>query len=285
MDDMLASDLTRKLDALSAHLRSLAPVALGFSGGVDSTFLAAVCERAIPDGALLVHLVLPFATSPERAALATLRRHIALPLIEIDVDPLSDPHVVRNDADRCYWCKRAGFGRIIDAARAWGAQTVLDGSNADDANDHRPGMRAIHELEVRSPLLETGWRKDEERACLRAWGFETWNMPSGACLATRIPCGTALTADALETVRTCEDYLHDRGLTQVRARLANGVVTIEAAPQDLAALAAAGTSPADDGTVTLSANVRAELARRAACPVARRARPYRSGSMNAPAAS
>ena len=116
----------------------------------------------------------------------------------------------------------------------------MDGSNADDAGDYRPGMRALEELGVRSPLLETGWRKDEERALLREWGIPMWDMPAGACLATRIPCGEPLTERKLAAVRACEDYLHEHGLHQVRARLIEGSLQVEASSEDMRVLASAG---------------------------------------------
>ncbi len=265
------------MQGLIELLRSFGSVAIGFSGGVDSTFLAAVSIRALPPADVhLIHLDTPFVGTPERESFERERERFeraGAHVVALETDPLADPDVAANPADRCYHCKRLGCQRIVDAARELGVRVVLEGSNADDAGDYRPGTRAnpadrcyhckrlgcqrivdaarelgvrvvlegsnaddagdyrpgtraVRELDVRSPLMETGWCKDEERALLRAWGFEVWDLPAGACLATRIPCGETLTAEKLHTVRMCEDYLHGLGLRQVRVRIDDGVARV-----------------------------------------------------------
>lgn len=219
-----------KMQGLIELLRSFGSVAIGFSGGVDSTFLAAVSIRALlPADVHLIHLDTPFVGTPERESFERERERFeraGAHVVALETDPLADPDVAANPADRCYHCKRLGFQRIVDAARELGVRVVLEGSNADDAGDYRPGTRAVRELDVRSPLMETGWCKDEERALLRAWGFDVWDLPAGACLATRIPCGEALTAEKLHAVRMCEDYLHGLGLRQVRVRIDGGMARV-----------------------------------------------------------
>lgn len=303
-----------KMQALEELLASWGSVAVGYSGGVDSTFLAAVCARVLPRTAVLMRLDTPFAGTPERASVAQAvagkrvangecstaegvagdagaqgttvgeepQRAFGLPLIKLSFDPFADADVVRNDQNRCYCCKRAGFAALVRAAHARGLAVVVDGSNADDADDYRPGMRALNELGVRSPLMETGWHKAEERALLRAWGIPVWNMPAGACLATRVPCGEPLTPQALVVVRACEDYLHGLGLHQVRARLVQGRVQVEAAPDDLRALAAQDgrACEADAAGVALPAAVQTELEHRAGRPVDAWVQPYGKGNMN-----
>ena len=128
-----------------------------------------------------------------------------LPVLNLSVDQLQLPQVACNDADRCYHCKRAGFTAIVNHAKSLGFPTVIDGSNASDRGDYRPGMRAAEELGVRSPLMEVGFTKDEERELLRAWGYPVWNLPAGACLATRIPTGEELTREKVDLIRACED--------------------------------------------------------------------------------
>ena len=134
---------------------------------------------------------------------------------------------------------------IVNHAKSLGFPTVIDGSNASDRGDYRPGMRAAEELGVRSPLMEVGFTKDEERELLRAWGYPVWNLPAGACLATRVPTGEELTREKVDLIRACEDYLHDLDLAQVRARLIGGCMHIEAAPADVAKIAALGGNAVD----------------------------------------
>lgn len=226
-----------KMQGLIELLRSFGSVAIGFSGGVDSTFLSAVSIRALPPADVhLIHLETPFVGTPERESFERERERFeraGAHVVAIETDPLADPDVATNPADRCYHCKRLGFQRIVDAARELGVRVVLEGSNADDAGDYRPGTRAVRELDVRSPLMETGWRKDEEREVLRAWGFGVWDLPAGACLATRIPCGEALTAEKLHTVRMREDYLHKLGLRQVRVRIDGGMARVSVGKDEL----------------------------------------------------
>ena len=229
-----------KMQGLIELLRSFGSVAIGFSGGADSTFLAAVSIRALPPADVhLIHLDTPFVGTPERESFERERERFeraGAHVVAIETDPLADPDVAANPADRCYHCKRLGFQRIVDAACELGVRVVLEGSNADDAGDYRPGTRAVRELDVRSPLMEIGWCKDEEREVLHAWGFDVWDLPAGACLATRIPCGEALTAEKLHAVRMCEDYLHGLGLRQVRVRIDGGMARVSVGNDELESL-------------------------------------------------
>lgn len=279
-----------KMQGLIDLLRSFGSVAIGFSGGVDSTFLAAVSIRALPPADVhLIHLDTPLVGTPERQSFERERKRFeraGAHVVVIETDPLADPDVAANPADRCYHCKRLGFQRIVDAARELGARVVLEGSNADDAGDYRPGTRAVRELDVRSPLMETGWRKDEEREVLRAWGFEVWDLPAGACLATRIPCGEALTAEKLCTVRACEDYLHGLDLRQVRVRVDGGVARVSVgAGENVGAIVEAGShagacSNAEGEPSRLAPAVMQELQARGCTSVDPVVHPYRHGEDN-----
>lgn len=277
-----------KLAALERLLLAYGRVAIGFSGGVDSSFLAAVCARIMPENTLLVHLTTPLIGTPEQASFeravdgqADEGPHFKLPVLNLSINQLSVPAVVCNDADRCYHCKHAGFTAIINHAKALGFPVVIDGSNASDRGDYRPGMRAAEELGVRSPLMEVGFTKDEERELLREWGYPVWNLPAGACLATRIPTGEKLTLEKIDLVRACEDYLHDLDLAQVRARLIGGCMHIEAAPDDVAKIAAlGGTAVNDEGKTPLPAAIEAALRDLGCGHISPEVTPYIHGNMN-----
>lgn len=283
-----AEELQNKLAALEELLLAYGRVAIGFSGGVDSSFLAAVCSRIMPENTLLVHLTTPLIGTPEQASFeravdgqAGEGPHFKLPVLNLSVDQLTVPAVVCNDADRCYHCKQAGFTAIINHAKALGFPTVIDGSNASDRGDYRPGMRAAEELGVRSPLMEVGFTKDEERELLREWGYPVWNLPAGACLATRVPTGEELTREKVDLIRACEDYLHDLDLAQVRARLIGGCMHIEAAPADVAKIAALGGTPVDaEGKTPLPAAIEAALRNLGCGHISPEVSPYIHGAMN-----
>lgn len=241
--------LQRKLDSLVDLLLSYKSMAIGFSGGVDSTFLAAVCARFVPACRVtLIHLDTPLIGTPERASFERERERFArmgLQTICLTENPLEHASVTANPADRCYHCKRAAFSSVVTEAWRQGLAVVLEGSNADDAGDYRPGMRAVRELGVQSPLMETGWHKSEEREVLKLWGHEVWSLPAGACLATRIPCGETLTQKKLKVVRACEDYLHELGIAQVRVRLDNGTARVSTDSAGLNVLQRLSTKEAD----------------------------------------
>lgn len=277
-----------KLAALERLLLAYGRVAIGFSGGVDSSFLAAVCARIMPASTLLVHLTTPLIGTPEQASFeravdgqADEGPHFKLPVLNLSVDQLQLPQVACNDANRCYHCKHAGFTAIVNHAKALGFPVVIDGSNASDRGDYRPGMRAAEELGVRSPLMEAGFTKDEERELLREWGYPVWDLPAGACLATRVPTGEKLTREKVDLIRACEDYLHDLDLAQVRARLIGGCMHIEAAPDDVAKIAALGGTPVDaKGKTPLPAAIGAALRDLGCGHISPEVSPYIHGNMN-----
>lgn len=283
-----AEELQDKLAALEQLLLAYGRVAIGFSGGVDSSFLAAVCARIMPASTLLVHLTTPLIGTPEQASFersvdgqASEEPHFKLPVLNLSVDQLQLPQVSCNDANRCYHCKRAGFTAIVNHAKSLGFPTVIDGSNASDRGDYRPGTRAAEELGVRSPLMEVGFTKNEERELLRAWGYPVWSLPAGACLATRVPTGEELTREKVDLIRACEDYLHDLDLAQVRARLVGGCMHIEAAPADVTKIAALGGTAVDaEGKTPLPAAIESALRELGCGHISPEVAPYIHGAMN-----
>ena len=193
-------------------------VALAFSGGTDSAYLL---WAAVQAGAAVQPYFVRSAFQP-RFELEDARRlcaQLGLSLRVLDCDVLAQPEIAANPPDRCYYCKRALFTRLLDAAREEGYPLVMDGTNASDVEDDRPGMRALRELGVRSPLREAGLRKCDVRRLSAQAGLFTADKPSYACLATRIPSGTAIDKAMLETVERAEGLLTGLGYRNFRVRL------------------------------------------------------------------
>ena len=194
--------------------------ALALSGGVDSALLAWAAGRwGSGWRAYFAHTA--FQPAHELTDAQALARLCGLPLTVLEVDVLSDPQVAANPARRCYFCKRALFGAIARAAKEDGLSLIADGTNASDQADDRPGMAALAELGVRSPLRECGLTKADVRRLSRETGLPTWDKPAYACLATRVPTGTPLSADQLHRVELGEAVLSDLGFRDFRLRLRN----------------------------------------------------------------
>ena len=200
--------------------------ALGFSGGVDSAYLLYAGVRA---GADIRPYFIKTAFQPafELADARKLAAGLGAEVTVLELDALADPRVAANPADRCYFCKQNLFRTLKERAIADGYPVLLDGTNASDEAGDRPGMRALAELSVRSPLRECGLTKAEIRARSREAGLFTWDKPAYACLATRVPAGEAITADLLARVEGAEDALFRLGYTDFRVRVFHGAARLQ----------------------------------------------------------
>lgn len=200
--------------------------AVAFSGGVDSAFLLWVA-REYGCKVRAYYAGTAFQPAFERADAERLTRELGIPMTVVETDILSVPGAAANGPERCYHCKRALFSLIRERARADGYALLLDGTNASDDAEERPGMRALRELEVRSPLRECGLTKGEIRRRSRQAGLFTWDKPAYACLATRVPTGTPITAGQLRRAERAEQALFRLGFTDFRVRLFGDAARIQ----------------------------------------------------------
>lgn len=223
------------MNRLRRIIADLGSAGVAFSGGMDSTLLLALCRDVLgPERvlALTVHSELIPAVERERAA--ELARTLGVRHIQVPFSALAHPDIAANRPDRCYHCKRAVFGRLMEIVGAEGLAALVHGANVDDLGDYRPGLRAAEELGVRAPFLEAGLTKADIRALSRQRGLPTWDLPSMACLASRVPYGIPLTPEALTRIDAAESYLRQEwGLCQVRVRDHFPVARLEVPEEDI----------------------------------------------------
>ena len=272
VDDSAAATAAAKEAALASWLRDRGRVAIGFSGGVDSAYLAVVARRILGDGGALAIIGRSASYPAEQWATARgVAAEFDVPVLELDTEELADPRYAANPSNRCYFCKTELWGRLVPVARARGFQTVVDGSNADDLSDYRPGAQAAREHGVASPLAELGFTKNEIRLQSRALGIPTWQQPSSPCLSSRLPYGTAVTAERLSQVERAERALRALGVEgDLRVRYHDDLARIELGEAALAHWLADGRSR------RLTEAVRGAGFQRVALDL----RGFRSGSLN-----
>jgi len=232
----LATVVAAQEASLDAWLRARGRIAIGYSGGVDSAYLAVVARDVL--GATNVLAIIGRSASYP-AAQWEAARNVAtafdVPVLELDTDELNDPRYSANPSNRCYFCKTELWSKLVPIARARGFVTVADGTNADDLSDYRPGAQAVREHQVASPLAELGFTKADIRACSRARGIPTWSQPSSPCLSSRLPYGTSVTADRLSQVERAERSLRELGITDdLRVRYHDDLARVELTQQVLA---------------------------------------------------
>ncbi len=229
-------DLDDKKEKLKTILLQEGSVAVAFSGGVDSTFLLRFAHDILGDGCIAITADSPMIPRHEADSAASFCREYGIKHILFDPGALEDPVIRSNPKDRCYHCKKKIFTKILELALENGAKCVLDGTNTDDEGDFRPGMKALAELGIRSPLKEAGLSKSDIRELSKELGLDTWDMPSFACLATRIPYGEEITADKLAMIENAETVLREEGFSQYRVRAHGNLARIEVAKEDIVKL-------------------------------------------------
>ena len=267
--DLAAEEKERRL---SKWLAARGRVAIGYSGGVDSAYLAVVARRTL--GADAVLAIIGRSESYPAEQWATARRvaeEFDVPVLELNTEELADPRYAANPSNRCYFCKSELWGRLVPVARARGFDAVADGTNADDLGEHRPGAQAAHEHAVASPLADLGFTKDEIRRRSRALGLPTWQQPSSPCLSSRLPYGTPVTAERLRQVERAERALRALGIEgDLRVRHHDDLARVELGREMLAYWLA------PDAAARLADAVRGAGFSRVAIDL----RGFRSGSLN-----
>ena len=221
-----------KLKNLRKILSKMESVLVAYSGGVDSTFLLKVARKELGDKVTAVTVKSEIHHLSEITDAKKIAQKFKVKHLFMDIDILSNKEFVNNPKERCYICKKEIFNRISEIARELNLNFVADGSNYGDLDDYRPGMKAIRELKIRSPLQEALLTKDDIRLLSKDMDLPTWNKPSNSCLATRIPYGDEITLEKLKRIEKAEGFFHDLGIEQVRVRYHNNLAKIEVGEKD-----------------------------------------------------
>ncbi|GHU80987.1 adenine nucleotide alpha hydrolase [Spirochaetia bacterium] len=228
---MKTKTIDEKYEHLLAFIAAQGSAAVAFSGGVDSSFLCHAASAALGEKAIAVTIVSPMLPRSEIDCAGEVARRVGIEHILIEESGI-DEEVAANPKERCYFCKKLEFGHILDAARERGIKAVLDGSNIDDLGDYRPGLKALEELKIVSPLREAELTKAEIRELSRRYDLPTWDKPAFACLASRIPYGERISREKLHRVEQAEDSLRSLGFRQFRVRSHGDIARIEVAPEE-----------------------------------------------------
>ncbi len=268
--DAAPAGLGDRIAGLRTRLAEFDRAVVCFSGGVDSGYLLAEAARALGDRATALTAVSPSLAPEERAGAARLARHLGVRHVLVETHELDDARYASNPVNRCYFCKLEVYSVAVAEAARLGAVHVLDGFNADDRGDHRPGRLAARGQGVRSPLDEAGFGKADIREAARRLALPVWDKPALACLSSRFPYGTAITPDRLARVAAGERVLRELGFRVCRVRFHDATARVEVEPHEIPRLRSAG--------------VRAEVLRRLRdagfARVTVDPRGYRQGSLN-----
>ena len=214
--------LIDRRDRLVNTLKSYGRVAVAYSGGIDSTVVAKAAFEALGDATVAVTAVSDSLASGELEEAEELARRIGIKHRIIRTEEFADPNYLRNNPDRCYFCKSELYGRLSGMLGLLGVDTIASGANVDDAGDHRPGMRAAGENGVRHPLQECGLSKADVRDLAKAWDLPTWDKPATPCLSSRIAYGEDVTPERVKMIDAAEVWLREKGLRLLRVRYHKG---------------------------------------------------------------
>lgn len=230
MEPSLIAHREKLLDTL----RSYGRVAVAYSGGIDSTVVAQAAYEAMGDAAIAVTAVSDSLATGELEEAQDLARRIGIRHRVICTKEFADPNYLRNQPDRCYFCKSELYGRLSSLIGELGVDVIASGANMDDLGDHRPGMRAASENDVRHPLQECGLSKVDVRALARAWDLPTWDKPATPCLSSRIAYGEEVTPERVRMIDQAEQWLRQHGLRLLRVRYHKGdLARVEVSLEDL----------------------------------------------------
>ncbi len=237
---MIEPETKERYEKLRAILKEMGSVVIGFSGGVDSTFLSYTAHDVLGDQALAVTAVSPTLPESEERDARDMAASIGIRHLVVHSTEFSDPEFVKNPKNRCYICKKIRFTALVNLAKQEGFHWVVDGGNVDDLGDFRPGMKALEEMAdaVRSPMIEAGITKADIRALSQELGLRTWNKQSAACLASRIPYGVELTPQRLSMIDKAEQYIAPYITGSLRVRYHGDVARIEVREDEIPAILA-----------------------------------------------
>jgi len=227
--------LIRMEAELAAWLEARAPIAIGFSGGVDSTYLAVTARLVLGAGGVLAIIGRsPSYPESQWVAARDVARSFEVPVLELDTAELQDPRYAANPSNRCYYCKTELWSRLVPVAHARGFRAVADGTNADDLSDWRPGAQAAREHGIASPLAELGFTKQQIRDSSRRLGLPTWRQPSSPCLSSRLPYGVEVTSERLKQIERAEAALRALGIAgDLRVRYHEDLARVELSADEL----------------------------------------------------